>query len=77
MTILLDMERSLNEVFHMETEKFYYADPFLKEFIAVVQSCEVGKDGFLAALDRIAFYREGSGQPAERRGKKRPSMSRF
>ena len=49
----------------METEKLYYADPFLTEFTAVVQSCEAGKNGFLVTLDRTAFYPEGGGQPAD------------
>ena len=49
----------------METEKLYYANPFLTEFTAVVQSCEAGKNGFLVTLDRTAFYPEGGGQPAD------------
>ncbi|MDD3346067.1 alanyl-tRNA editing protein [Oscillibacter sp.] len=49
----------------METEKLYYADPFLKEFTAVVLSCDAGKDGFQVVLDRTAFYPEGGGQPAD------------
>ena len=49
----------------METEKLYYADPFLKDFTATVLSCEAGKDGYLVTLDRTAFYPEGGGQPAD------------
>lgn len=49
----------------METEKLYYADPFLKEFTATVLSCEPAKDGFKVVLDRTAFYPEGGGQPAD------------
>ena len=49
----------------METEKLYYANPFLTEFTAVIQSCEAGKNGFLVTLDRTAFYPEGGGQPAD------------
>lgn len=49
----------------METEKLYYADPFLAEFTAEVRSCVPGKTGFLVALDRTAFYPEGGGQPAD------------
>ena len=49
----------------METEKLYYADPFLREFTATVLSCEPGKGGFLVTLDRTAFYPEGGGQPAD------------
>ena len=44
----------------METEKLYYADPFLKEFTATVLSCEAAKNGYLVTLDRTAFYPEGA-----------------
>ena len=47
----------------METEKLYYADPFLTEFDAKVLACEAVKDGFAVVLDRTAFYPEGGGQP--------------
>ena len=49
----------------METEKLYYADPFLQEFTATVLSCEPSKGGFAVTLDRTAFYPEGGGQPAD------------
>lgn len=49
----------------METEKLYYADPFLQNFTATVLSCEAGKGGYLVTLDRTAFYPEGGGQPAD------------
>ncbi len=49
----------------METEKLYYQDPFLREFIGKVLSCEPGKSGWLITLDRSAFYPEGGGQPAD------------
>ena len=47
----------------METEKLFYADPFLTEFDAKVLSCEAGKGSFDVVLDRTAFYPEGGGQP--------------
>ena len=47
----------------METEKLFYADPFLTEFDAQVLSCEAAKGGFAVVLDRTAFYPEGGGQP--------------
>ena len=47
----------------METEKLFYADPFLTEFDAKVLSCEAGRGGFDVVLDRTAFYPEGGGQP--------------
>lgn len=49
----------------METEKLYYADPFLKDFTAKVLSCDQVKSGWAAVLDRTAFYPEGGGQPAD------------
>ena len=49
----------------METEKLYYADPFLKEFTATVLDCRAGKNGYTVTLDRTAFYPEGGGQPAD------------
>ena len=49
----------------METEKLYYSDPFLREFSAMVLSCEEEKSGFKVVLDRTAFYPEGGGQPAD------------
>ena len=48
----------------METEKLYYAGPFLREFTATVLGCEAAKGGFAVTLDRTAFYPEGGGQPA-------------
>ena len=49
----------------METEKLYYADPFLKDFTATVLDCQAGKNGYTVTLDRTAFYPEGGGQPAD------------
>ena len=49
----------------METEKLYYAAPFLKTFTATVLDCQPGKNGFVVTLDRTAFYPEGGGQPAD------------
>ena len=49
----------------METEKLYYADPFLRTFTAAVLSCEEADGAFAVVLDRTAFYPEGGGQPAD------------
>lgn len=49
----------------METEKLYEIDPFCRTFDARVLDCREGKEGWLVALDRTAFYPEGGGQPAD------------
>ena len=49
----------------METEKLYYADPFLTDFTATILDCQPDKNGYLVTLDRTAFYPEGGGQPAD------------
>ena len=50
----------------METEKLYYADPFLTRFSAEVLSCAPAEGGgYWVELDRTAFYPEGGGQPAD------------
>ena len=41
----------------METEKLYYADPFLTDFTATVLDCQPGKNGYLVTLDRTAPIR--------------------
>ena len=38
----------------METEKLYYADPFLTDFTATVLDCQPGKNGYLVTLNRTA-----------------------
>ena len=49
----------------MDTVKLYYENAYTQDFTAVVQSCEVVKNGFAVTLDRTAFYPEGGGQPAD------------
>ncbi len=52
----------------LNIERLYYKDSHLKEFEAVVLSCEEKtgakgeKDGFWVVLDRTAFFPEGGGQ---------------
>ena len=47
-------------------EKLYYNLPYIKEFEAVVISCEPGKKGrYEVVLDRTGFYPEGGGQPSD------------
>ena len=49
------------------TEQLYYADPYIKEFNAVVLSVSGIQDGkYAVVLDRTAFYPEGGGQPGDR-----------
>ena len=47
------------------TEKLYYLDSHLREFTAVVCSCEEQKGGWAVTLDRTAFFPEGGGQLAD------------
>ncbi len=48
------------------TEKLFYQDSSIKEFMAVVKSCMQGKDGmFEVILNRTAFFPEGGGQYAD------------
>ena len=44
------------------TEKLYYIDSHMREFEAVVLSCEETKKGWAMTLDRTAFFPEGGGQ---------------
>ncbi|MBQ2752042.1 MAG: alanyl-tRNA editing protein [Oscillospiraceae bacterium] len=47
------------------TEKLFYKDAYIKEFDAVVLSCEQKGDNFLIELDKTCFYPEGGGQNAD------------
>ena len=47
------------------TEKLYYIDSHMREFEAVVLSCEETKKGWAMTLDRTAFFPEGGGQMAD------------
>lgn len=49
----------------MITEKLFYQNTYMKEFEAVVLSCEQKGDKFLIELDRTCFYPEGGGQNAD------------
>lgn len=44
------------------TEKLFYKDSHMKEFIAAVMSCEEEKNGYRIVLDQTAFFPEGGGQ---------------
>ncbi len=47
------------------TEKLFYEDSHMKNFSAVVLSCEPVGDAYEAVLDRTAFFPEGGGQYAD------------
>ncbi|MBQ6755856.1 MAG: alanyl-tRNA editing protein [Oscillospiraceae bacterium] len=47
------------------TEKLYYIDSHIREFDAMVISCEPDGDHFHVELDRTAFFPEGGGQCAD------------
>ncbi len=47
------------------TEKLYYEDSHMKNFSAVVLSCDAADDAYEAVLDRTAFFPEGGGQYAD------------
>ncbi len=46
----------------MKTERLYYSDSYIKEFNAIVVSCEKIEKGYKAVLDKTAFFPEGGGQ---------------
>lgn len=49
----------------MATKRLYYEDAYLKEFEAIVSSCEKKDDNYYVVLDQTAFYPEGGGQPSD------------
>ncbi len=49
----------------MKTERLYYSDSYMKEFKALVVSCEKIDKGYKVILDKSAFFPEGGGQQAD------------
>ncbi len=49
----------------MKIERLYYSDSYIKEFNALVVSCEKIENGFKVVLDKTAFFPEGGGQQAD------------
>lgn len=64
---MIDRQSSKNEKKEAQnmTEKLFYMDSHLKEFDATVISCEPYGEGYLAVLDRTAFFPEGGGQASD------------
>ena len=49
----------------MNTVKLFYQNAYIREFSAVVLSCEPEGDRFCVVLDQTAFFPEGGGQTAD------------
>jgi len=49
----------------MKTERLYYSDSYIKEFNALVISCEKIEKGYKVVLNKTAFFPEGGGQQAD------------
>ena len=49
----------------MKTERLYYSDSYIKDFDAIVVSCEKLEKGYKVVLDKTAFFPEGGGQKAD------------
>lgn len=49
----------------MKTERLYYSDSYIREFNALVVSCEKIEKGYKVVLDKTAFFPEGGGQKAD------------
>jgi alanyl-tRNA synthetase len=48
----------------MTTRRIYHEDPEARTFVAIVEDCRPGPDGYFdVVLDRTAFYPTGGGQP--------------
>ncbi|MGE4353012.1 MAG: alanine--tRNA ligase-related protein [Oscillospiraceae bacterium] len=47
------------------TEKLFYKDAYLSEFMAQVLDCRAVNRGYAVVLDRTAFFPEGGGQPGD------------
>lgn len=49
----------------MITKELFYIDAYIKDFTAVVKSCEKTENGYKIGLDQTAFFYEGGGQPCD------------
>lgn len=50
----------------MKTRRLFYEDVYIREFEAIVLSCEESQEGYYIILNETAFYPEGGGQPADK-----------
>ena len=50
----------------MKTRRLFYEDVYIREFEAIVLSCEERQEGYYIILNETAFYPEGGGQPADK-----------
>lgn len=50
----------------MKTRRLFYEDVYIREFEAIVLSCEKREEKYYTVLNQTAFYPEGGGQPADR-----------
>ncbi len=50
----------------MKTEKLYYKDSYIKEFDALVLSCDKSDKGYDVVLDKTAFFPEAGGQTSDK-----------
>ena len=50
----------------MKTRRLFYEDVYIKEFEAIVLSCEEREGRYYTILNETAFYPEGGGQPADK-----------
>lgn len=49
----------------MKTERLYYSDSYIKDFDAIVISCDKAEKGYKVVLNKTAFFPEGGGQQAD------------
>lgn len=47
------------------TDKLFYEDSYMENFVAMVCSCEKSGDGYAIVLDQTAFFPEGGGQTSD------------
>lgn len=50
----------------MKTRRLFYEDVYIREFEAIVLSCEEKEGKYFILLNETAFYPEGGGQPADK-----------